>query len=195
MMATGGLRSVLQTQITRRALIATLLIFISITSHEKRPWRCSRPGWMGPWATWSSKWGGWWPCLAGGVEIHDPWGPFQPRPFCDSVKKLKLQGYQEGFYVHHTKAHQVCPVYKNWQVPALWVSAGREPASWSISDKQIKPTVHFLNSTTLFLFLSWHAKPQSLPMTFLHQVLYQPEKSSPNLHELTTYMNVQTIQH
>jgi len=24
-----------------------------------------------PWATWSSKWGGWWPCLAGGLEIHD----------------------------------------------------------------------------------------------------------------------------
>jgi len=53
-----------------------------------RPWRCSRPGWMGPWATWSSKWGGWWPCLAGGLEIHDPSGPFQPRPFCDSVKTL-----------------------------------------------------------------------------------------------------------
>jgi len=28
------------------------------------PWRCSRPGWMGPWAAWSSiKCGGWWPCL------------------------------------------------------------------------------------------------------------------------------------
>ena len=26
----------------------------------------------GPWATWSSKWGGWWPCLAGRLEIHDP---------------------------------------------------------------------------------------------------------------------------
>ena len=49
------------------------------------PWRCSRPGWMGPWAAWSSKWGGWWPCPAGGLEIHDPRGPFQPRPFCDSV--------------------------------------------------------------------------------------------------------------
>ena len=28
------------------------------------PWRHSRPGWMGPWATWSSiKCGGWWPYL------------------------------------------------------------------------------------------------------------------------------------
>ena len=27
-------------------------------------WRCSRPGWMGPWAAWSSiKCGGWRPCL------------------------------------------------------------------------------------------------------------------------------------
>ena len=25
------------------------------------PWRCSRPGWMGPWAAWAGiKWGGWW---------------------------------------------------------------------------------------------------------------------------------------
>jgi len=29
-----------------------------------RPWRCSRPGWMEPWAAWAGiKWGGWWPCL------------------------------------------------------------------------------------------------------------------------------------
>ena len=28
------------------------------------PWRCSRPGWMGPWAAWAGmKCGGWWPCL------------------------------------------------------------------------------------------------------------------------------------
>ena len=28
------------------------------------PWRCSRPGWMEPWAAWSSiKCRGWWPCL------------------------------------------------------------------------------------------------------------------------------------
>jgi len=27
-------------------------------------WRCSRPGWMGPWAAWPRiKCGGWWPCL------------------------------------------------------------------------------------------------------------------------------------
>ena len=32
------------------------------------PWRCSRPGWMGAWAAWSSIWyGGWWPCLQQGV--------------------------------------------------------------------------------------------------------------------------------
>ena len=28
------------------------------------PWWCSRPGWMGPWAVWSTdRSGGWWPCL------------------------------------------------------------------------------------------------------------------------------------
>ena len=52
-----------------------------------RPWRCSRPGWMGPWAAWPSiKCGGRWPGMWGGrLELHDPWGLFQPRPFCDSV--------------------------------------------------------------------------------------------------------------
>ena len=29
-----------------------------------RTWRCSRPGWMGPWAAWSSiKCRRWWPCV------------------------------------------------------------------------------------------------------------------------------------
>ena len=23
--------------------------------------------------------------IAGGLELHDLWGPFQPRPFCDST--------------------------------------------------------------------------------------------------------------
>jgi len=42
------------------------------------PWRCSRPGWMGPWAAWSStRSGGWWPCLwRVEVELDDPWGSF-----------------------------------------------------------------------------------------------------------------------
>ena len=36
------------------------------------PWRCSRPGWMGPWAAWSSIKGVcWWPCLWQGVG--DSW--------------------------------------------------------------------------------------------------------------------------
>ena len=40
---------------------------------DTHPWRCSRPGWMGPWAAWSSiKCGGWWPCLQQGLVICDP---------------------------------------------------------------------------------------------------------------------------
>ena len=32
------------------------------------PWRCSRPGWMGPWAAWAGmKCGGWWSCLWWGI--------------------------------------------------------------------------------------------------------------------------------
>ena len=41
----------------------------------------------GPWAAWAGiTCGGWCSCLwEGGLELHDPWGPFQPRPFCDSM--------------------------------------------------------------------------------------------------------------
>ena len=32
------------------------------------PWRCSRPGWMGPWAAWAGiTCGGWWLCMWWGV--------------------------------------------------------------------------------------------------------------------------------
>jgi len=71
------------------------------------PGRCSRPGWMGPWATWSSKWGGWWPCPAGGLELCDPWGPFQPRPFCDPSLQTNKQ-----------KNPALSTAYKKWE--KLW---------------------------------------------------------------------------
>ena len=55
------------------------------------PWRCSRPGWMGPWAAWYSiRYGGWWLCTRHGgwnlmilevpsnsshsVTLNPPWG-------------------------------------------------------------------------------------------------------------------------
>jgi len=41
------------------------------------PWRCSRPGWMGPWAAWS---GEMYFC-AHGCEL----APFQPKLVCDSL--------------------------------------------------------------------------------------------------------------
>jgi len=47
------------------------------------PWRHSRPGWMCLWAAWSS---GWRPCpWQGGLNLDDHCGPFQPRPFYDSM--------------------------------------------------------------------------------------------------------------
>ena len=45
-------------------------------------WRCSWPGWMGSWAAWS---GDWEPVYGKGLELNDLWGPFQSKPFCDSV--------------------------------------------------------------------------------------------------------------
>ena len=45
------------------------------------------------WALGSLGWYEMWRLVAlpvvGGLELHDPWGPFQPRPFCDSVSALK----------------------------------------------------------------------------------------------------------
>ena len=41
---------------------------------------------MGPWAAWSStdlEVGGL--ACGRGLELNDPWGPFQRKPFCDSV--------------------------------------------------------------------------------------------------------------
>ena len=51
-------------------------------------WRCSRPGWMGPGHPGlvpDLEVGG--PPVAGGVEL-DPWGPFQPKPFYNSVTEM-----------------------------------------------------------------------------------------------------------
>jgi len=51
------------------------------------PWRCLRPGWMEPWAIWSSTWfRGWQPYLQ-----QEGWNlmilevPFQPKPFHDPM--------------------------------------------------------------------------------------------------------------
>ena len=44
------------------------------------PWRHSRPGWMWLWAAWS-----WWLHIAGGLKLDDHCGPFQPRPFYESM--------------------------------------------------------------------------------------------------------------
>jgi len=60
-----------------------------------RPWRCSRPGWMGPWAAWSGiRYGGWRLCLQRGVlELDDHWGPFQPKLFYGfMIRKNSLIG-------------------------------------------------------------------------------------------------------
>jgi len=31
------------------------------------------------------------PCMAGELELDDLQGPFQPKPFCDSMNALNLQ--------------------------------------------------------------------------------------------------------
>jgi len=45
------------------------------------PCRPSGLGWMWLWAAWS---GGWQLPIAGGLELAEHCGPFQPRPFYDS---------------------------------------------------------------------------------------------------------------
>ena len=46
------------------------------------PCRHSRPGWMWLWAAWAA---GWRPAHSRGLELDEHCGPFQPRPFYDSV--------------------------------------------------------------------------------------------------------------
>lgn len=54
-----------------------------------RPWRCSRPGWMGPWAAWD---GGGQPCPWQGLGLGGQWGPFQTKPFCESTVLFQDMG-------------------------------------------------------------------------------------------------------
>ena len=47
--------------------------------------------------------GGWWPCASGGLELGGPWGPFQPKPFYDSVihGSIAVQLHEECIeYLH-----------------------------------------------------------------------------------------------
>jgi len=58
-------------------------------NHSKKlqmshPWRCSRPGWMGLWASWT---GGCQHTHGRGLELGELWYPSQPKPFCDSMKR------------------------------------------------------------------------------------------------------------
>ena len=60
------------------------------------PWRHSKPGWMWLWAAWSS---GWQPCIAGGLKFDDHCGPFQPRPFYDSMMTNQQFAVFEHFWL------------------------------------------------------------------------------------------------
>ena len=71
------------------------------------PWRHSRPGWMWLWAAWS---GGWRPCSVervegGGLKPDDHGGPFQPRPFYDSVSPLWLMIFCSCSNHHQEHSH------------------------------------------------------------------------------------------
>ena len=59
-----------------------------------RLWRCSRPSWMGLWATWSSiKCGGWWSCLWQGgwsfMILEVPSNPSRPIWYDQGLKACK----------------------------------------------------------------------------------------------------------
>jgi len=76
------------------------------------PWRCSRPGWMGPWAAWAGmKWGGWWPCLQqrgwSFVILEVPSNPSH-SVVCDSVRNYfcLLHLFRERIDVY--RIHSLC---------------------------------------------------------------------------------------
>jgi len=59
----------------------------SWSGFRQEQWRCSRPGCMVPWATWSStRSGGWWPSLwQGGWNLVILGGLFQPKSLYDPM--------------------------------------------------------------------------------------------------------------
>jgi len=63
------------------------------------PWRCSRPGWMEPWAAWSTiRYGGWWPCLWWGdwrlVILPETWTNCQLwLLYCDTECQRRWQPF------------------------------------------------------------------------------------------------------
>jgi len=62
------------------------------------PWRHSRPGWMWLWAAWAA---GWQPCTQQGVGTDEHCGPFQPRPFYDSMTMAPSNPLQLGWLCGH----------------------------------------------------------------------------------------------
>ena len=48
--------------------------------------------------------------VVGGLELHDPWGPFQPKPFCDSMKVVILLIFQWKWNLYENKFNSV----KKW---------------------------------------------------------------------------------
>ena len=66
-----------------------------------RPWRCSRPGWMGSQAAWAGAHSSsWQPILQQGLEHDDPQGPFPPKPFCDSKQTVVSQSVEFSSVIH-----------------------------------------------------------------------------------------------
>lgn len=63
------------------------------------PWKHSRPGWKGLWATWSGERGPqhW------GLEWYDLKGPFQHKPFCDSMTEISGWGGKDRSYKNRRK--------------------------------------------------------------------------------------------
>jgi len=60
------------------------------------------------WAAWSS---GWRPCR--GRKLADLWGPFQPRPFCDSVMEcFPAPGQGMGLHVPPLSEMLICMSYR-----------------------------------------------------------------------------------
>ena len=113
--------------------ISSPLIFVrfkcfkSGEGRAKCPWRCSGPGWMGPWAASSSiRYGGWQPCLWQGVGAFDD--PFQPKPFYDSVIFVMLrEGQKLNYRFCHTNLYSVSHFFQASILNNILVSENHRP--------------------------------------------------------------------
>ena len=79
------------------------------------PWKHSKPGWMGPDLVGGA------PAHSGGLEVDALKGPFQYKPFCDSIILLKTQAVLKQHMFVFTLSFQLRIIIINFSLQS-WLT-------------------------------------------------------------------------